>query len=688
MANFKKILWTLAAIPLLTACSNDDFPEQGGSDANYGEGEGVYMTVNFSPVNKDNTRSYTDGDNSSNTGVETGTDEENNIKRVLLVLTNTNNEFIAASTVENEKMGISADKTIYQATAKFEKTEIADYYGTLPSTQTNPKVNVFLYCNPSNDLVTAVKGLSSAETSDWLNWTYQLASATDAGLWTSEAFLMTNVSMATRAFPASLDAWNFYTTETNPFDLSGMNNEGTDNEVDNLNNAGAINVHRMAARFDFRDGSQMTEEDGVYNGNGISGEPFTYSVMTTTDGEGVSHTLVKAKIINMSLVNMLNAEYYFGRVSANGLDNNATLLGAEKPWFQNTEGLTTGTPGNYVISPYADKKVAALSSGFNTYFYYPFFTEEGQVASPAQGNVWFTTRVEDVTANANGNYPADGTGFYNRWRYVTENTIPGESSNQVNGWSTGVVFKAKLAAGDALELSEDKWDIALKNALNSTNGNSPVLYLFSGKLYCGWDHVQAAALAAAGFDETKGQDQTLDRSATLFKAVYGTGGVGEITNDKGAVIFNDNEKNAEGDLLYPVDPTSPNALWAQWNKTSTSNAGWVAFRNAVVNATFTIYEKFNDSTDGFGYYCYYYYWNRHNDNGQNGVMAPMEFAVVRNNVYKLAVTRLNVLGHPRIPQNDPEPPTPDTPDEKSDLYLTVSVQVVPWVVRFNNIEFW
>ncbi|MDE5757529.1 MAG: Mfa1 fimbrilin C-terminal domain-containing protein, partial [Allobaculum sp.] len=302
---------------------------------------------------------------------------------------------------------------------------------------------------------------------------------------------------------------------------------------------------------------------------------------------------------------------------------------------------------------------------------------------------WYTTRVEDVVSNKDGKYPTDGTGNYNRWRYVTENTIPYDRANQVNSWSTGIVFKAKLKAGNALESSTDRWDVALKNTLNNTQANGPILYFFAGKLYCGWDHVVAAALAAAGFDETKGQDQHLDRAASLFKAVYGNGGVGEIKDADDKVIFTDDEKDAEGNLLYPVDSSSPNALYGAWNGGPTqNNTAWNAFRDAVVGATFTIYEKYGDSVDGWGYYCYYFYWNRHNDNYQNGVMAPMEFATVRNNVYKLAVTRLNTLGHPRIPENDPDSPTPDTPDEKSDLYLTVSVQVLPWVVRFNNIEFW
>ena len=111
------------------------------------------------------------------------------------------------------------------------------------------------------------------------------------------------------------------------------------------------------------------------------------------------------------------------------------------------------------------------------------------------------------------------------------------------------------------------------------------------------------------------------------------------------------------------------------------------FKKAATSAKFTLYESSIDDEYGAGYYCYYFYWNRHNDNGNSGVMSPMEFAVVRNNVYKLAVTNINRLGHPRISDNNPDPVDPDDPDEKGDVYLTVSVEVLPWTVRVNNIEF-
>ena len=88
------------------------------------------------------------------------------------------------------------------------------------------------------------------------------------------------------------------------------------------------------------------------------------------------------------------------------------------------------------------------------------------------------------------------------------------------------------------------------------------------------------------------------------------------------------------------------------------------------------------------YECLYYYWVRHNDNFDNRVMGNMEFDIVRNNVYKLAVTNISKYGHPTSSTDpDPDPVYPNDPDETNDYYFKVVVKVAKWVVRLNNIEF-
>ena len=53
------------------------------------------------------------------------------------------------------------------------------------------------------------------------------------------------------------------------------------------------------------------------------------------------------------------------------------------------------------------------------------------------------------------------------------------------------------------------------------------------------------------------------------------------------------------------------------------------------------------------------------------------------------VNKFNGYGHPTSPgpKDDPDPFDPNNPDERNDLYIEVTVEVRPWVVRINDIEF-
>lgn len=83
-----------------------------------------------------------------------------------------------------------------------------------------------------------------------------------------------------------------------------------------------------------------------------------------------------------------------------------------------------------------------------------------------------------------------------------------------------------------------------------------------------------------------------------------------------------------------------------------------------------------------GNICYYYSTQiKHYDNGNNNTLGNMEFAIMRNNIYSLAVTNITRLGDPIVD------PTPETPNETKEAALKVEVKILPWIVRYNNIEF-
>ena len=157
-------------------------------------------------------------------------------------------------------------------------------------------------------------------------------------------------------------------------------------------------------------------------------------------------------------------------------------------------------------------------------------------------------------------------------------------------------------------------------------------------------------------------------------------------------VFNNVLYGAWSDVKAAAEAGTDATLQAAYNQAAT---GVVADAEptgaAAAAAGFTGYSPKNGT-----YYVYYYYWNRHNDNLDPYNMGVMEFAVVRNNVYKLAVDKISRFGHPTPPdpsnpdpdpEPDPDPVDPKDPDESENYYFNVTVKVLPWTVRINNIEF-
>lgn len=254
----------------------------------------------------------------------------------------------------------------------------------------------------------------------------------------------------------------------------------------------------------------------------------------------------------------------------------------------------------------------------------------------------------------------------------------------------------------------------------------PALYLFEGNLYAGFNE-------AAEYAYKDGKGGTLYQAMQEIMSHY----YRNTKEKKMITVTRDGEtKEVEGFLQYDTNPGTDGTDYeqltveifaeilglrseSQLNKeTETFHSGdkygvqWVKVDGGTAdkeemanfkkwltsgesNFHFTLYDAQNETdhygdnstSQGWGYYCYYFYWNRHNDNGINGVMAPMEFAVVRNNVYKLAVTKINQIGHPTDPSNDPDVPDPHDDDEEQNVYLNLQVEVLPWTVRVNDIQF-
>ncbi|MDE6480160.1 MAG: Mfa1 fimbrilin C-terminal domain-containing protein [Muribaculaceae bacterium] len=768
-----RIFGALSAAALLVAgaCSNDMLDQ----NKNHGllntdeTSGGVYLSIDFKmPTGSEGTRSETldpadteknpNGFNSTG-GTEVGSDAENFVSSALIVLAASEAKpeaqiekygFIVAGEVPSNRISTATSEggKQYKATARLQKENLNTIYTTYGDGQV-PEVYVFVFANPTTDLLNMFDGSNTDfGSASWIDATCEVLQSTDAtqsknvGIWGSNSFLMNNVKLTTRELPKKLLDWENFSSVENPFHLSSMNDGSGYEKIDNSkgNNRGAVLVERSVARFDFKDGSGTNEN--------------LYNVLMNTNKEGDfdnAKPIVDVQIQKMCLVNMCNSFYYLPRVSKNGMPNgeNFELCGTELPWDRINGKYENG---NYVVGPYASVFGGnAVMTGFKKYFNFPFFEENGSFNNESMSSTrWDVVKVSDVLKGTADNYVQPGVenaqpGQYRVWRYVTENVIPEDNAKQMNGVSTGVVFKGKLLGSKLADTEnpgyyEESWNEGnIKNLANCLNGKTftyngedhilqgnshddPILYYFSGHLYMGWRHIRQAAIQASVTINTAGAME-INRSNSLYKAVFGDGPIPTYTtkDDAGNEVVNymvyvdPNETDPVKKNKIIDDPMwksaldntsgedyqaylkSANYAWSQWaagdkevgDDATGANTGekLAAMRLAVTGAGISIYQSSMDDDYGAGYYCYYYYWNRHNDNGMNGSMGPMEFDVVRNNVYKLSIDKIARLGHPRIPENDPNNPTPDTPDESDEIYLDVRMEIVPWVVRLNSIVF-
>ena len=679
----------LCAAAMVASCS-DDAPRSGAGQEELPADAGVWFGMGVQLPADAGSRSQTTEGGGSTGGTEIGRSEENRIHRALVVFADKDNGFIAyttasqggisigggetASTSGNGSITPNADGVSASIIASLPASQLNTYYsqkagddGILMDNQ----VKVYVFANYPLDLLEAFKAMGDegVGSTDWTDWSCEVSERssdnedlTDADnkntavLQVTSGLPMSNASVATAYIPKSIEDWLPFTDEEKPFEMSKVNTEGDkiDNSFSSVNmTGGPVNLQRSVARFDFKDGSMnnFTYHVGIYGKGG-----------NTLDVE----------LIRMNLVNMSKQFYYLQRVSNNGhaSGDGFMLCGRD-------------LPGNYVVDVAADLKCvhntdATRTSGIGEKGepyskYYNFCFGSGETADQwkidlAARDQWYRATPSEVAGQgANMN---DATGEYKIWRYVTENTIPGITQQKV-ALSTGIVFEGMLRK--TAETPKDPADAIDENYYVDGDGNKvdkgvagarldhPILYMFDNVLYVKFTAVLAAAHATAPGDVLNNAvlipNKGYAHSVAEYYTAWQNAGGGQEAGEQGYAQF-------------------------------------MEFKKAAVDAGITIYQWATDEYMGAGqtephkgYFCYYYYWNRHNDNGIPGVMGQMEFAVVRNNVYKISVDKIRRIGHPRRTENDPDPQTPDTPDEVSDVYLDVQVTTLPWVVRRNSVEF-
>ena len=355
-----------------------------------------------------------------------------------------------------------------------------------------------------------------------------------------------------------------------------------------------VDVERVAARVDYKTND-------------------TYEI--TGDGTTANGTIT---ITGAYIVNRLDAgSYFLKRVTAgNDVNGNVTYLGDET--------ASSGVATNYVIDPWTKDKTAANASSADA----PFTVGGEQVNAAVlyAPDTYFPDGSDD---------PEDWAGWCKEgdevtdpdpdnqsesWRrvgYCMENTTASDAT--MKQYNTGIVFRAKFAPTGIEDYNEDN-----------------TFFTYDGKFYTSLTKMMG---------EINGRDDF---------ATY----VNENIEDKDVDGIHAFAKNLKDDpvgykayLLSKADDKVYD--WTEYllnilgvDESNEKKGPQInQIQTAEKKTRAILYEKSSGRIRT--YYngqCYYIWWLRHSNNNDNETNGVMEYAVVRNNIYKLDVKKVTSLG--------------------------------------------
>lgn len=648
----KNYLWTLAAALALVGCSDDLENQKGGPEEGTGNSEPGTLYIDFGmgmlETKAGNPNGGEDGD-----GFEGGTDTENAIKNVALFFLDSEKggATLNTSDAENPKV-IGAMLLATENGAGF----IKDASGTtwnynkkvlIPKAMEEQiifgkKYGVLAVANqfsPEDDIKTLTfEGLKDLTSGSVLG---DLSDEDKGFIMSSEEFAFVSFSQ-------------YNNSESEPARIKAV-------------------VEREVARIDY----QKKKEDNKY--------PL---YMMGDDGqlkESDEYKYGEIQLDEIAVVNQFNEKTLtFKRVSPEGQSwDNHTYLGDETY----TQKDAYRVPTNFVKDLYFAQKTLDANGEPNfgqRATVYHNYVQAGALMSAYFGK---TKSFELANlANPNGDSWSDVC-------YVKENTT--QQDAQVNGYSTGVIFKGTATLEKVLRRHRQnpKAEFYDGYELADIVGTNDIV-IYDNRPYASLADVQQLFVEKyfpATYEKNDGMP-TLS-SGWMFDAecdrLMVTLSSGTESPAEKLALLEDYMNSFKGDLdfgYYNEIKAVLDAAKAEdydWTNISGTKANWDVFEAEYKN---TLAKKENTDTEndikiaeGTTIECYYPYWIRHGNNGNDKVMGIMEFGIVRNNIYKLSVSAIKNFGPLEL--------TPGAPDENIKNYIEVEVFVKPWVLRYNeNIE--
>lgn len=308
------------------------------------------------------------------------------------------------------------------------------------------------------------------------------------------------------------------------------------------------------------------------------------------------------KITGAALVNNLTeGSYLLKRVADDVNGNNLSYLGDETA---DENGVAT----NYVLDPWTTNKSKGL---YGTWF-----------MNGSSAPNWWATYVQLGTP------VSDGAETWQRIGYTLENTTAADAAG--SDYSTGVVFKAKFNPQGVANYTDGATFFALGNRLFASMEDM-MRYVygadfrqFDDKIDACTDWAAVKNFAASLLDNDpsgyksflQGQDEAQDLAQVKESLKWNAymlnkcGYSASLNNNAYSVTLDQNDDISTREALQPYGTRT-----------------------------------YEDAT------CYYTWWVRHSNDNDDTKKGIMEYAIVRNNIYKLTVNSIYSLGGP-VPGED------------------------------------
>lgn len=351
-----------------------------------------------------------------------------------------------------------------------------------------------------------------------------------------------------------------------------------------------VNVERMAARLDYKAEASYTCTDPKYSG-------------ATVD------------ITGAALVNNLTAGSYLLKRVAADVNGVPTYLGNETP--------DAGVQTNYVLDPWTAGKTSTNNS----------FTIGGEANKTAEDlyGEWFGNISQDPNYWADyvqsGTSVSDGTETWQRIGYTLENTTAADEAGK--RYSTGVVFKAKFHPQGVANYTDGATFFEHGTTLYASMED--MMKVFYGTKFDELDNIISCA--------TWGKVRQFITSTLL-------------TNDpSGYDKYLEGLAEGKADADAVADASSLTWSYYMLNECGYSKDGngkvVLDQKGKVTRIALKPYgtRTYEDAT------CYYTWWVRHSNDNNDDAKGIMEYAIVRNNIYKLTVNSIYSLGGP-VPGDD------------------------------------